>query len=142
MSFEGRHGVEVQVVRGLVQDEEVAMSQHKPAEGHLGPLAAAERLDGLEDLVAFESEDGKGGTHFRLGHPRVHVVDLVEDRLGHGEVHLVLVEVPDRHPDTEPDAPDPFQDLPDERRLADAVLSTRPSPRHRTGRPGPVSGSA
>ena len=104
------------------------MTQHQSAEGHLGSLAAAERLDGLEDLVAPEPENGEGGADFRLGHPRVHVVDFIEDRLRHGEVHLVLVEVPDRHAHAETDAADPFQDLLHERRLPDAVLADQEDP--------------
>ena len=126
--FEGCHRIEVEVVRGLVQDEEVAVAQHEPAESHLGPLAAAEGLDGLEDLVAPEAEDGEGRAHLRLRHPRVHVMDLIEDRFGHGEVHLMLVEVADRHADSEAHPPDPFQDLLDEGRLADAVLADEEDP--------------
>ena len=53
---ESLDGVDVEVVRGLVQDEEVGVAGEQPEEAQPAALAARELGDGLVDLVGGEQE--------------------------------------------------------------------------------------
>ena len=115
--LEPRHGLGVEVVRGLVEEEDVGLGQQQAAERHAAQLAAGEHLDGRvagraaqrvhRQLEAGVEVPGVGGVELLLhlalaGEEPVHLVglhrlgELVGDRLELREqVHGALDRFPD-----------------------------------------------
>ena len=66
-------GVAVEVVGGLVEEQEVAAGEQDPGDLHPAPLAARQRTDRQVEAVALEPEAGGDPAHLALG--RVAAVD-------------------------------------------------------------------
>ena len=90
-------GVNIQVVGGLVQHEQIHFRQDQLAEGQPRPLAAREDADGLEHRVPDEAELSEGTPHLGLGHAGVGVPQLVQHGLGGVKVLVLLIVVADLH---------------------------------------------
>ena len=56
-------GVDVEVVRGLVEHERVAPREQDAGELHPTPLATRERVDGQVEAIGLEPEAGRDGPH-------------------------------------------------------------------------------
>ncbi len=79
----------VEVVGGLVENEEVGRADQHADQGDAGALAAAEDSDFFEDIVAFEEETAEDIARGHLGAARL---DLLH-RFDHGEVGIEFVGV-------------------------------------------------
>ena len=66
--LQGLARVDVEVVRRLVQDQEIRLLQEEDRQGKPGALAAREGADGLEDIVLGEQEAAEVGPGRFLGH--------------------------------------------------------------------------
>ena len=75
-------GREVEVVRGLVEQQDVVALQDELEQREPCAFAPAERAHRLFDHLAEELEGPEHAAHVALGHRRVELVDLAEDRVG------------------------------------------------------------
>jgi hypothetical protein len=84
---EGLAALEVEVVGGLVEEEQVARLQQQAGQGDASTLAAAQHPDVLVDVVAAEQEGAQDRAHAGHSDLAVDAEDLVDDRvLGSQEV--------------------------------------------------------
>ena len=93
---EGVAGFEVEVVGGLVEDEDVGLLQHELAEEQACRFAAGERVGALHALLAAEEHAAEDAANVFLGGVLVELIEPVVD----GHAHLdgageVLGEVAD-----------------------------------------------
>ena len=72
-------GVDVQMVGGLVQKQQVGPFQHDLRKAQAGQLAAGKRLAGLEHRLAPEAQLCQMAAHLQLGHAGVLVPDHIDD---------------------------------------------------------------
>src|SRR5204862_4213064 len=87
--------LEIEMVRRLVEDEEVRARGDRDGEREAPPLAAREHGDRLLVRVpAGEEEAAQEVLRVRAGEPR-HRLDALEDRAARVELHLLLREVAD-----------------------------------------------
>ncbi len=93
----GLHGVDVHVVGGLVQQQQVHALADQGGHGEPRPLAAGEHGDGLVHVVAPELELGQEAQHVLLGRQGDHRLDLLEHSVAGVQVLVVLVEVAELH---------------------------------------------
>ena len=87
--------LDIQVVRRLVEDEEVRVTEHQLREGHTALLATGEVADALIHIIATEEEGREHVAHLRVVQVRVVVLDLIEDGLLHVEHGMFLIVVAD-----------------------------------------------
>src|SRR5437870_4848369 len=88
--------LDVEVVRRLVEDEEVVILGDELREGEARPLPAAELADPAVDRVPSEPEAAEEAPRPRLRRRRIpHAADLLEERAGEIELLRLLREVPD-----------------------------------------------
>ncbi len=91
---EGLPGVEVQVIGGLVQDEEVGSVSHRQGQGHPGLLSSGEVADGNLRLVLPQAEPSEPSAHLGDGFLRHDGSKLLDGGLVLvEEVQVVLGEV-------------------------------------------------
>lgn len=76
---EGLPGVNIQMVCGLVQKEQVGPLEQNLGEPQPGQLAAREGVAGLKDRLAPEAQFRQMAPDFQLGHPGVFVPEGVDD---------------------------------------------------------------
>ena len=69
---------DVQMVRGLIENKEIGISQHKLCQRHASAFSAAQVADQLKDVLAGKEESGKNVTDFRVGEPRIFIGDFFE----------------------------------------------------------------
>ena len=86
-------GVHVQVVGGLVQQQQVIPPQHQLGQGHPAPLAAGQGADGLEHVLSGKEEQGQHPPHVAGLHPGEIVPHLAHHRLFRVQALLLLVVV-------------------------------------------------
>src|SRR5439155_14522254 len=95
----GRHdllALDVQMVRRLVEDEEVVVLGDELREGQTRPLAPAELADAAVDRVPSEPEPPEEAPRPRFGRRRMaHAADLFEERAGEVELLRLLGEIAD-----------------------------------------------
>ena len=72
-------GVDVQMVGGLVQKQQVGPFQHDLRKAQAGQLATGKRLAGLEHRLAPEAQLCQMAAHLQLGHAGVLVPDHIDD---------------------------------------------------------------
>ena len=87
--------LDVEVVRRLVEDEEVRAAEHHHRERNAGPLTAGERGDAPLHLVAGEAEAAEVSLHQAALPRRTQVGDRVVERLLERELREVLAVVRD-----------------------------------------------
>ena len=91
-------GLDVEVVRRLVEAQEIGRIGEELGEGEAGLLAAGQHADLLLDRVAGEEEGAEQPAHLGGRHHRCRVVELREDGVGRVErLDLVLREVRHAH---------------------------------------------
>src|SRR2546426_2080640 len=88
--------LDVEVVRRLVEDEEVVVLGDELREGEARALSAAELADAAVDRVAPEPEAAEEAPRPRLRRRRIpHAADLLEEGAGEIELLRLLGEIPD-----------------------------------------------
>src|SRR5207247_4492763 len=95
----GRHDLldlDVQMVRGLVEDEEIVVLGDELREGQARAFSAAELADTAVDRVPSEPEAAEQAPRPRFGRWRMaHAADLLEEGAGEVELLRLLGEVAD-----------------------------------------------
>src|SRR5438093_5907402 len=88
--------LDVEVVRRLVEDEEVVVLRDELREGEARPLSAAELADAAVDRVPPEPEAAEEAPRPRLRRRRIpDAADLLEEGAGEVELLRLLREIPD-----------------------------------------------
>src|SRR5581483_3065766 len=112
--------LEVEVVRRLVEDEEVRAARHGDGKREAPPLAARQDADRLLVRVPAGEEEASEEA-LRVGALQAgHRLDALEDGAARVELHLLLREVADLDAVADRDAV-PLHELREERRLPGAV---------------------
>ena len=88
-------GGNVQVVGGLVQDQEVGLGEHKLCQGDPASFSAAQVFDALEHVVAGEQEGGQHVADLGVVHVGVGVLKFVKKSFLHVEYLVFLVVITD-----------------------------------------------
>src|SRR5512138_358593 len=125
---ERRDGLEIQVVRRLVEDEDVVLEEHELREEEPDRLAAGERRRRLHALLAGEEHPAEEPRDLLVRHLVLHLAEPPEGgRARPDHAGLVLREVADLRLVAPPDVPRVRRQLArdhlHERGLADAVLA-------------------
>ena len=93
--FQDFLGDHIQMIGGLVQDQEVGLGEHELGQGYASLLAAAQIADPLEDFLACEEEGSQKAADLCVVHGRVLVGDLLEHGLIVVQYMMLLVVVAD-----------------------------------------------
>lgn len=83
-------GVHIEVVGGLVEDQEVGGAAHQFAEADFGLLAAGEDPDFALDVLGCEAAFGEGRADFVLGEAREFLPDLFDAGGVYVLIHFLL----------------------------------------------------
>src|ERR1017187_5724384 len=75
---EGVDGLEIEVIGGFVEHQEVGLLEHEAAEDEAGGFAAGERLGGLERIVAGEQHFAEEPAQFLLRGLRIELVQPLD----------------------------------------------------------------
>src|SRR3970282_2133399 len=98
--LEGFEGLDVEVVRGLVEDEEIGRAREELGENHAVALPAGEGRNGSSRALGAEEKVGQIGDDVLLASVQRDVVAAFTDGLGNGlgrtELTAQRIEVPYR----------------------------------------------
>ena len=86
---------DVQMVGGLVQDQEIGLGEHQLRQGHPAALAAGEHFDLLEHVLSGEQEGRQDVADLRIRERRIFVRDFFKNGFIRMQHMVLLVVVAD-----------------------------------------------